>query len=171
MDTNWKNIVWQQLGAAIGALENAIAACPDKLWFDQSKYHQFWYVASHTLFWLDYYLSESLEDFTPPEPFGMEEMDPAGVIPERPYTKEELQTYLEHGREKCRSRIADMTDQKARQVYQVGGRRVDITAAELMLYNMRHVQHHAAQLNLILRLETDSAPGWVFKAKTDLAGN
>ena len=49
----------------------------------------------------------------------MEEMDPAGVIPERPYTKEELQTYLEHGREKCRARIAEMTDEKANQIFQV----------------------------------------------------
>jgi len=30
---------------------------------------------------------------------------------------------------------------------------------------MRHVQHHAAQLNLILRQQIDSAPGWVAKAK------
>jgi len=112
--------------------------------------------------------SESLEAFTPPAPFGLEEMDPAGVIPKRPYTKDELQTYLEHGREKCRKRIADMTDEKAHQHFQVGGRRIDVTAAELLLYVMRHVQHHAAQLNLILRQETDSAPGWIFKAKTDL---
>jgi uncharacterized damage-inducible protein DinB len=38
--------------------------------------------------------------------------------------------------------------------------------AELLLYNMRHVQHHAAQLNLILRQKTESAPGWVARAKT-----
>jgi len=168
MDADWKNTVWRQFGAAIDTLENAMAVCPDGLWSDQSKYHQFWYVTFHTLFWLDYYLSESLEAFTPPAPFGLEEMDPAGVIPKRPYTKDELQTYLEHGREKCRKRIADMTDEKAHQHFQVGGRRIDVTAAELLLYVMRHVQHHAAQLNLILRQETDSAPGWIFKAKTDL---
>jgi uncharacterized damage-inducible protein DinB len=34
---------------------------------------------------------------------------------------------------------------------------------ELLLYNMRHVQHHAAQLNLLLRQKTDSAPNWVSK--------
>jgi hypothetical protein len=34
---------------------------------------------------------------------------------------------------------------------------------ELVLYNLRHVQHHAAQLNLILRQVVDAAPGWVSK--------
>ena len=34
---------------------------------------------------------------------------------------------------------------------------------ELLLYNMRHVQHHAAQLNLLLRQTTNSAPRWVSK--------
>jgi uncharacterized damage-inducible protein DinB len=34
---------------------------------------------------------------------------------------------------------------------------------ELLLYNMRHVQHHAAQLNMMLRQATDSAPKWVSK--------
>jgi len=28
---------------------------------------------------------------------------------------------------------------------------------------MRHVQHHAAQLNMLLRQKTDSAPDWVSK--------
>jgi uncharacterized damage-inducible protein DinB len=39
----------------------------------------------------------------------------------------------------------------------------DMSNAELLLYNMRHVQHHAAQLNLLLRQTTDSAPDWVSK--------
>jgi hypothetical protein len=30
---------------------------------------------------------------------------------------------------------------------------------------MRHVQHGAAQLNLILRRETDSAPRWVSRVR------
>jgi hypothetical protein len=35
-----------------------------------------------------------------------------------------------------------------------------------LLYNMRHVQHHVEQLNLILRQETDSAPEWVSRARS-----
>jgi hypothetical protein len=42
-----------------------------------------------------------------------------------------------------------------------------MTFAESLLYNTRHVQHHAAQLNLILSQQTGSAPRWVAKARTE----
>ena len=32
---------------------------------------------------------------------------------------------------------------------------------ELLLYNLRHVQHHVGQLNLMLGREAGSAPRWV----------
>jgi uncharacterized damage-inducible protein DinB len=39
---------------------------------------------------------------------------------------------------------------------------------EHLLYTMRHVQHHMAQLNLILRQVIDSAPNWVGRTKLPL---
>jgi hypothetical protein len=42
---------------------------------------------------------------------------------------------------------------------------MDFSFAELLLYNMRHVQHGAAKLNLILRQRTGSAPPWVARAR------
>lgn len=159
----WKTILKAQFTAAIDTLENAINACPESLWVDQTKFHQFWYIASHTLFWLDFYLSESPETFRPPEPFGLEELDPSGVIPDPPHSKEQLLAYLQHGRKKCVEAINSMTPESGMKPYKVG--RVNLSRAELHLYILRHVQHHAAQLNLILRLETNSAPGWVFRGK------
>lgn len=104
----------------------------------------------------------------PPTPFNLDELDPAGLLPERPYTKDELHAYLEHGRHKCRATIEDLTDEKARQRCKFPWG--EVSFAELLLDNMRHVQHHAAQLNLILRQKTDSAPGWVAKTKRRLGG-
>lgn len=163
MDTLWKTTLWQQLGAAIDMLENAMAACPDELWSDRSQRPELWYVVYHTLFFLDLYLSGSVEGFAPPEPFTLDELDPAGVLPERPYTKEELHAYLVHGREKCRATIEDLTDEKARRICKFDW--IELSGAEILLYNLRHVQHHAAQLNLILRQTIDSAPRWVARAR------
>ena len=167
MISPWNTIIWQQFGAAIDMLENAIVACPEKVWGEKKGWWEFWYLSSHALFWLDYYLSDSVEGFAPPAPFGLEELDPAGVLPERIYTKEELLTYLKHGREKCRTTIQAMTEETAHQP--CGSKRPGLTNAELLLYVMRHVQHHAAQLNLILRQRIDSAPQWVSKTKIKLS--
>lgn len=88
------------------------------------------------------------------------------MLPERVYTKEELHAYLEHGRETCRQTLALMTEERARQ--RCGFEWLELTVAESHLYTMRHVQHHAAQLNLILRQNLDSAPRWVARAKSGL---
>jgi hypothetical protein len=144
-------------------LENALLACPDEVWNDRSQRLEFWYVAYHTLFWLDLYLSGSVEGFAPPAPFALQELDPAGLLPERPYAKDELQTYLEHSRKKCRATIDALTDEKARQRCRFAWG--EVSFLELLLYNMRHVQEHASQLSLILGQKTDSALGWVTQSR------
>ncbi len=160
--------LWNQLGAAIDMLENAIAACPDALWGDRSQQPEFWYVAYHTLFFLDYYLSDTADGFAPPAPFTLEELDPAGVLPERVFTKAELLGYLEHGREKARRLVDALTDETAREVRRFNRR--DWTVLEWLLVTLRHVQHHTAQLNLVLRQQTDAAPAWVGQARHPLDG-
>ncbi len=161
-------ILWQHLGAAIDMLENAIVACPDALWSDRSRQPEFWYVAYHTCFFLDFYLSEREEGFAPPAPFTLDELDPAGIVPERPYTKDELLRYLHHGREKSRALIEGLTEARAMEVRPFLGR--EWTVLEWLVSSLRHVQHHAAQLNLILRQQTDAAPNWVSRTEHPLSG-
>jgi hypothetical protein len=165
MDQPWQEAIWGQFGAAIDMLANAVESCPEDLWYDRARDQQFWYLVSHTLFWLDLYLSEDRDGFRPPPPFGLEELDPAGVIPEPPYTKSQLQDYLAHGRRKCRETIAGMSPERAAQRHAF--RWGEVSGMELLIYNLRHVQHGAAQLNLILRQETDAAPRWVGRARDD----
>ena len=172
MDAGWRSSVWQQFGAAIDMLDDAMRACPDALWraslwtnpAESQGFAEFWYLASHALFWLDYYLSGSVEDFAPPAPFTLDELDPSGRLPERPYTKEELRTYLDYGRQKCQATIEALTDEQARRPCRVS--RGEISFAELLLYTMRHVQEHAAQLQLLLGQQAGSAPGWVSFARS-----
>lgn len=166
MDSTWKNIVWQQFGASIDMLGNALDACPDWLWNDRSRQPEYWYLVFHTLFWLDLYLTDPREDFAPPPPFTLDELDPEGVLPKEPYTKTELQIYLKYGRDKCRSVIDKLTEEEARQHCRFHS--FECTFQELFLYNMRHVQHHAGQLNLILRKEINWAPRWVTRANGSL---
>ena len=158
MNDIWRTALWQQFGAAIDMLDNAIFACPDNVWSDDTPQPQFWYIAFHTILILDLYLSETADGFVPPAPFTLSEIDPAGVDPE-PYAREELRRYLRHARDKCRTTIEAMTDEHAARHCHFPW--LDISAADLLLYNMRHVQHHTGQLNLILRQRTDSAPLWV----------
>jgi len=171
MDMSWNASVWRQFGAAIDMLDNALGACPDELWRArlyeersvQPEFAEFWYVGYHAMFWLDLYLSDSVEGFAPPDPFTLSELE-AGLMPERVYTKAELQAYLEHGRNKCRAKLDALTDALVPQGIRPDW--PDMSVAELLFYNMRHVQEHAAQLSLFLGQKVGSAPGWVAKARS-----
>jgi hypothetical protein len=177
MDSLLKTALWQQFGATIDMLENALLACPDslwrgRLWNDNSdhppppEYTAFWSIAHHTLFWLDFDLSGSPEGFAPPAPFTLAEFDPAGAVPERPHTREELHTYLVYLRKKCQTTIEGMSDERAHQ--QVALRKL-MSFYEIQLYSMRHVQEHTAQLSLFLGQHgiSSEALNWVPQAKGD----
>jgi hypothetical protein len=153
--------LWQQLGAALDMLENAVRACPDALFHDRTVQPEFWYTAYHTLFFLDYYLAPGPEGFAPPPPFTLDELDPRGIMPDRLYTRDELLCYLQHGRTKARARIAAMTADQARQ--RCAFPRPDLSELQLMLQTLRHVQHHTAQLNTLLRQGGIEPPRWVVK--------
>ena len=171
MAMTWKASVWRQFGAAIDMLDNALRACPDELWQErlynersvEPQFAEFWYVVYHALFWLDLYLSDSAEEFAPPAPFTLSELE-AARPPERVYTKAELQTYLEYGRNKGRAKLESLADALIPQPIRPDW--PDMSVAELLLYNMRHVQEHAAQLSLFLGQKVGSAPGWVAKARS-----
>ncbi|MDQ3141928.1 MAG: DinB family protein [Bacteroidota bacterium] len=163
MDIAWKEILWNQFGASIDMLENALVECPDELWNSDS---QFWYIGYHSLFFLDYYLSDNPENFMPPAPFTLSEFDPSGLLPERVYSKEELLEYLEFCRKKCHNLLIDLS--AVRLTNRFVNAYKNYPVLEILIYNMRHVQHHAAQLNLLLRQEIDYAPAWVARTKESL---
>lgn len=162
MDSTLKQTLWNQLGAAIDMLENALIMCPEELWDTDSK---FWYNGYHVLFFLDYYLTEEPEKFLPPEPFTLSEFEP-DTMPERVYTKEELLRYLGYCRKKCNSFINGLTEDSIKRRWVNDYKNFSIP--ELLIYNLRHVQHHVAQLNMILRQQINDAPKWVSQAKTPL---
>ena len=161
MDKSLREILWKQFGATIDMLENAISLCPESFWDDR----RFWYSAYHTIFYLDYYLSTEPDAFLPPNPFTLSEFDPNGAIPERIYTKKELLDYLEFARKKCFSLITDLTQENSEKRFINAYR--NYNRFEIILYNMRHVQHHVGQLNLLLRQNIDDAPKWVSQTKKE----
>ena len=183
MEPLWRKTLWQQFGATIDMLDNAVLACPSThwnkpLWIDRSEHplppeaSAFWYITYHTLFWLDLYLTGTHVGFAPPAPFTLSELDPAGVLPERTYTKDELHAYLVNLRKKCHTTIAGLSNEKAQQqvVFPWVGKN-PMSFLELLIYNMRHVQEHGAQLNMFLGQNSIKvASDWVGRAKVDEGG-
>jgi hypothetical protein len=70
---------------------------------------------------------------------------------------------LEHTRKKCQSTIEDLTAEKVQQPCSFPWGEVSFAA--LQLDNMRHVQEHVAQLNLVFGQRIGWSPRWVTNAR------
>jgi hypothetical protein len=175
MDAYWKKAVRGQFSATLDMFGNALHKCPDELWTAAmwngpnmpAGFSDFWYVAFHALFWLDLYLTGSVEGFTPPAPFTLAELDPQGILPERVYDRQELLTYLDHCRQKYRSTIDQLTEDQAQQVCYFLWTKGGIDSAELLIDNMRHIQEHTAQLHMFLGQRAGITSRWVGQMKED----
>ena len=161
----WREPVESQFLAALEMLGNAMRACPPRLWDDPDVpvARRFWYLAFHTLFWLDRYLEPLEKDHRPPAPFTLGELDPAGVYPDRTYTPLELLAYLEYGRSRCRAALGALDEERA--ASRSGFERREMSVLELHLYNMRHVMHHTGQLQILLRQGGVEPPRWVGRGR------
>lgn len=166
-------MLWRQFGATIDMLRQALRDCPDelwekRLWADQpdqwvaAGFGTFWYLGYHTLFWLDLYLTGAEEGFAPPAPFALVEMEADEILPP-PYTRAELLDYLDYCRRKCQETLNALSSEQANRLCRFAWG--EPTFAELQLYNLRHVQEHAAQLSLFLGQQAGTAATWVSQAR------
>ncbi|MEP7377175.1 MAG: hypothetical protein ABI675_27485 [Chitinophagaceae bacterium] len=174
MEDVFKKCLWKNFGAAIDMLKNVITLCPDELWKKENK---FFYLAYHTLIFLDYYSTNPVKNFQPDLPYtitGEDKLPPDAVddvLPNMIYSKQELLVWLSSIREKCKKLITLSTEQKLRERW-ISDTEINMhglcpgivenySVLEILFYNFRHVQHHVAQLNFILRQETNMAAGWI----------
>lgn len=155
--------VWHQFGASLDMLENAITACPAGHW--ESK-DDFWYICFHTLFFLDYYSCTNPADFSPPAPFTESEFE--DLRPSRVYTKEELLAYLTYSRNKIQATLAGFSRESASQRWINQSRTMDYSLLEIILYNLRHVQHHTGQLNWLLSKRASIPSEWIYETDKPL---
>ena len=158
MPTQWQMTIGRQFAAAVQMLRSAIEACPDDLWDDRSDGSPFWHLAYHALYVTDFYLSDDEKLFQAMEyheekaqflPGDYGEF--AGVVsqPERVLTKGQLLEYADHCLRKCDETFENLTDQRA--LERCGFWWYELNVGEFLLNNLRHAQHHAGQLAMLLR--------------------
>lgn len=164
MFENTKALLTSQYSAALTTLKNCIEQCPDEAWNQRVCNHVFSQAAFHALFWTDLYLGPN-QDAISDQDFhrkhvelfrGYEQLHKKK--PETQYTREFILTYFEHCVGKMREVIRKATEAHLQSGSGFGW--IKGTVAEVHVYNIRHIQHHAAQLSLRLRLDGHAEIAW-----------
>ena len=158
----------RQMVASIQMLRSAIEKCPDELWDERSEGTPFWHLAYHALYYCDFHLSQDEKTFRashfhsdhchllPGEYDGLGERV---STPDWYYAKSQLLEYADHCIDKGRALFKDLTEERTREI--CGFWWYGLNVGEFLINNLRHTQHHAAQLVLILRRRADIGVEWL----------
>lgn len=161
-----KTLLAGQFSAALATLNLCIERCPDVAWNAPVANLKFCQVAFHTLIFADLYLGRDDEHTFRRQPFHLahadvfrdyEEMEdrPQQLLYEKPF----IRLYMQH----CRTKVVEIIAAETAESLAApcGLPRRNFSRAELYIYNTRHLQHHAAQLSLRLRLDHGVDIPWV----------
>ena len=143
-----KQILTGQFEASLAMLNACIAACPEEHWEGKIANGSFRWVAYHTLFFVDLYLSPSEEAFQLRD-LHHRGGDERGEDASLGLSKQETLSYVPVCRQKMHRAIAAETVQSLAGPSGFSYRK--FSRAELHIYNIRHIQHHTGQLSAYLR--------------------
>ena len=142
-----------------------IDRCPASKWQAPVANHTFCQVAFHTVIFTDLYLGSDVKSVRE-QPFhrghatifaDYEEFEDR--VPQQVYEKPFIKEYLQHCREKAgRVILAETAETLAKTP---GFARKDFSRGELHVNNIRHIQHHAAQLSLRQRIDSGIDIPWI----------
>jgi len=160
--------VTSQMRAALRTLRATIEACPEELWHREVDHNAFWTLAYHAVYYAHLYLSASLEAFEPYERevvgkdgFGRANLGDWSKLTDKDvYSREDVIAYCDF----VDAQTADLVESKPFD-QPSGFHWLQFTRGEAHLYNLRHIQHHAAQLADRLRQELDVGTRWVFDGR------
>jgi hypothetical protein len=163
-----RKILKSQYHAALAMLRETIERCPDDVWFRDEQKNSFWQIAYHALFFTHVYLQPSEAAFRPWEhhqgnvqnedAFAIEK-DPKSNLPllPKPYTEAEVLAYWCF----CDQMVDRAIDALDLQSPESGFHWYKFSKLEHQIMNIRHIEHHTAQLADRLRSTSGIAIRWV----------
>lgn len=168
MEKQIKTALISQFGATIDMLKNLLEKSPD-FYYNENK--RFFYMSFHTIIFLDYYSSLNPNNFNSKLKFtkvlSNEKPDFSidDLIPNKQYSKIEMIDYINTLKIKILKIINKLNENNIDSRFVEGNENEDLSFSilEILLYNLRHTQHHVAQLNLMLRQDLDLHLDWSFK--------
>ena len=173
-----RSAIKAQYHAALAMLRQAIERCPDDLWVSAAYPNRSWRMAYHTIYYTHLYLNPTLENFRPWEHHqtriqhmdgihGDSDLEEFLELPHRPpqsgkpYSKAEVLAYWRQ----CDAMVDRMVDALDLLGAGSGFPWAKVPKAQHQMMNIRHIQHHAAQLADRLRSITNIGIDWVRSAR------
>ncbi len=167
-DAALRAILKSQYHASLAMIREAIERCPEELWYSEEPTNSFWQVAYHALFFTHLYLQPTEAAFRPwaqhqaavQHPDGIPgPLDPASDLPliPSPYSQAQVMDYCGI----CDEMVDEAVDELDLASDESGFSWYPVPKLEHQIVNLRHLQHHTAQLADRIRSATGNGVRWV----------
>lgn len=156
MFAEYLKITANQYKAAFSTLNRCMKSCSDEQWFTPVARLSYSQSVFHALFYADFYLHPTMDDSFREQDFHRENRDSFRDYEELLDKRQEYQyerpfaeAYLAHCLAKLQEQFETATEEWMLEPSPFPW--IKSTRSEVHIYNIRHIQHHAAQLILTLR--------------------
>ena len=157
-DAAFRLVLKSQYHAALAMLREAVVRCPAGEWLSTAHKNAFWQLAYHTLFFTHLYLQRDEAAF---RKWVHHQGDDDGIGGD-PYTQAQVLEYWSF----CDRIVDDSVDALDLDSAESGFSWYRMSKLEHQFVNIRHIQHHAAQLADRLRSVADIGIRWVGSGST-----
>ncbi len=146
-----------QYKSGLSMLAEAVRSAKDELWISNSKGGApYWCIAYHALFYTHLYIEPSEAAFKPWKHHREEVVKLGNPDVGEPYSKEEMLSYLELVEKRVLEALSEIDLSAADSGFSWKHR----STLEHKLENLRHLQHHTAQLMWMLREADGKSIPW-----------
>ncbi|MBK8504854.1 MAG: hypothetical protein IPL46_23170 [Saprospiraceae bacterium] len=152
-----KSALISQLRASLMMLQKGVVTCSDDLWVTDQYSNRTWQLVYHALFFTDLYLYQHLDER---KRFYLHKKDYQNLgeaNSKDPYSKMEMAEYITY----INDRIENAIDSLDLLGEDCGFYWYKVNKMEHQMVNLKHLQHHVAQLLERIRLHQDQGIGWI----------
>jgi hypothetical protein len=156
-----KSALTSQLRASLMMLQEGINTCSEDLWVSNQYTNRTWQMVYHALFFTDLYLYQHLDSR---KNFYLHKKDYHNLGEsegKQPYSKMEMMEYLTYINDRLESAMEGLDLLRE----DCGFYWYNVNKMEHQMVNLKHLQHHVAQLLDRIRLHQNQGVGWIRDGK------
>lgn len=139
-------ILSRQFEPSLRMLENIIDLCPKSLWSQRNIDPPIWQQIYHVLYGIDYWFSKSKESFSPPV-FEGDVNSVLGEVSKDFIEQSDMMEYLKYVAEKSNNYLADLNCDFVSGPSPIYPKWTNL---DVIIEQVRHIQHHLGYLNRVL---------------------
>jgi DinB superfamily len=150
-------VLRRQIDPTLQMLADIVESCPDSLWTDSRTGRPFWQQVIHALTGVRLWLREASQPFSPPD-FGQGPVPDLDQMPSFAVDRLAVKKYLQAIQAVVDSFFTSVDDSRLLLPSSVYDR---FTDADLILMQIRHLQHHIGYCNCLLQVGHAKPAKWL----------